>query len=152
MGSHKKHFPLTWSISVKGHSCHTCEKSYWTWKCPYSRANIISTVTTLESNLLQILVYWLINFHSLCLWEQRLVFRLLLARSRFPPLLIDKVVVFMHIFLYKGLISDDLLRFYDIIFTHKKFLDKLCNLLVLLNSLKPESGIRGIFKDTSNLV
>ena len=45
----------------------------------------------------------------------------------------------------------ELLLWYDIHVTHTKFLDKLRNLLVILNIPQTESGFRNIIKDMSDL-
>ena len=50
-----------------------------------------------------------------------------------PPLWIYNIAIFMHSLLYKGLIGYEIVLWYYIHVTHTKFLDKLCNLLVLLN-------------------
>ena len=47
--------------------------------------------------------------------------------------------------------GDELLYLYDIHVTQTKFLDKLHNVLVLLNGPKKESGIIIIFKDASDV-
>ena len=60
----------------------------------------------------------------------------LLSSRGIPPLLLNKVRIFTFSLLYKGLIYNDLLGLYDILTTHTKLLDKLCNLLVLMN--RPE--------------
>ena len=122
----------------------------WPGRWPSSRATIISTVADLEINLLQSLVDWLFNGHSVCLRKWRLVWRLFFAASRFPPLWIHNIEVFLRSPLYKGLIGYDILLWYDIHVTHTKFLDKLRNLLVLLNSPQIESGVISILKYASD--
>ena len=77
---------------------------------------------------------------------------LLLYGNRFPSLLTSKVAVLTCCLLYKELIGDELLWFYDIHVTHTKFLDKIRNLLVLLNIPQTEYGVRIILKDASNLL
>ena len=123
----------------------------WPGLWPSSIATTISTAEARETNLLQSLVDRLLNGHIVCLWKWRLVLRLLFAGSRFPPLWIHKIAVFMRSLLYKGIIGYDILLWYKIHVTHRKFLDKLRNLLVLLNSLQKESGVRSILKDASDL-
>ena len=118
---------------------------------PSSRSTIIYTVVALEVNFLQRLVYWLINSHSVCIWKWSLLLILLIYDSWFPPILIKKFVVFVLILLYKGLIVYELLWWYDIHVTHKKFFDKLCNLLVLLNFLNTESVFWIILKYSSDV-
>ena len=105
----------------------------WLDRKPSAIATTISTATALEVNWIQSLFYQLLNGHSICLWNWRLFSRLLFAGSRFPLLWIDKIMVFTHILLYKVLIGDELLWSYEIHVTHTKFLDKLHNLLVLMN-------------------
>ena len=80
-----------------------------------------------------------------------MVLRLLFANSRLTTIWIDKVAVLTRILLHKGLIDDELLCFYDIYVTHTKFLDEICNLLVLINRPTTESVIRSIFKDASDV-
>ena len=88
----------------------TLVKSYiWPGSWPFSRATNISTASDLEINLLQSLVDWLFNGHSVCLWKWRLILRLFFACSRFPPLLIHKIAVFSRTLLYKGLIGYEIL-------------------------------------------
>ena len=52
----------------------------------------------------------------------------------------------MRILLYKWLIGDEHLWWYDIHVTHMKFLDKLHDLLVLMDLQETESGVRIILK------
>ena len=73
----------------------------WPGRWPSSRATNISTTDTLEVNLLQRLVDWLLSGHSLCLRKWRLDLILLFAGSRFSPLWINKIVVFTRSLLYK---------------------------------------------------
>ena len=49
------------------------------------------------------------------------------------------------------LITYDILWWYDIHVTHTKFLDKIRNLLVLLNPPKTEYGARNILKYASDV-
>ena len=119
----------------------------WPSGWPSYRSTTISTVADLWINLLQSLVDWLFNGHSLCLCKWRLVLRLFFSCSRFPPLWIHKIAVFSCSLLYKRLMGYDILLWYDIHVTHSKFLDKLCNLLVLLIIPQTESGVRSILKD-----
>ena len=100
---------------------------------PSSRSTTISTKEALELNLIQSLVDQLINFHSACLCKWRLVLRLLISGSWFPPILIYKIAVFTRSLVNKVIMVDELLWWYEIHVTNKKFLDKLYNLLVLLN-------------------
>ena len=67
----------------------------WLGRWPSSRATTISTAAALEINLLQSLVDWLFNDHSVCLWKWRLVLRLLFAGSRSLPLWIHKIAIFL---------------------------------------------------------
>ena len=115
------------------------------------RATNISTVSDIKVNLLQILVDWMLKFHNVFLHEWRLVLRLLLACSWFPPLWIYEVSLFTHSLLYKGIIGDELLWWYDIHVTHTNFLDKLRYFLVIINFPKTESVIRSILKDASDV-
>ena len=64
-----------------------------------------------------------------------MVFILILFISSFSPLRVEKVSVFTLILLnkHKLLIGNELLLLYDILITNTNFLDKLCNLLVILN-------------------
>ena len=105
----------------------------WPGRWPSSISTNISTAADLEVNLLQCLVDILINGHSVCIWKWRLVLLLFFSGSRFPLLWIHKIVVFSRSLSYKGLIGYELLLWYGIHFTHPKFLDKLRNLLVLIN-------------------
>ena len=50
-----------------------------------------------------------------------------------PQIWVKNIVTFMCILLQKELIGNDLLRLYDINVTHAKFLDKICNLISLIN-------------------
>ena len=77
--------------------------------------------------------------------------KLLLVSSRFPPFSIDKIMVFKCILLFKVILGDELFWLYDTLVTHTQFLDKICNLLALINFPKTESGTRGILKDTGGL-
>ena len=45
---------------------------------------------------------------------------------------------------------DEILWFYDIQVTDKKFIDKPCNLLVFMNNPKTKSGVKTILKDSSD--
>ena len=62
-----------------------------------------------------------------------------------------KIAVFSRSLLYKVLKRYEILLLYNIHVTHTKFLDKLCNLLVLLNTPQTESGVRIILKDVSDV-
>ena len=108
----------------------------WLDRRPSSRTTTISTVVDLEAKLIQSLVGILLNDHSVCLWKWRLFLRIFFASSQFSPLWINKIAVFTRSLFYKVLIGDELLWWYYIHITHTKFLDKLCNLLVLLNCPK----------------
>ena len=88
---------------------------------------------SLKSTLLQILVDQLLNGHSVFLWMWRLVSRLFFAGRCLPPIWIHNIAVFLCSLLYKGLIGYELLLWYDIHVTHTEFIDKLHNLLVLIN-------------------
>ena len=81
----------------------------WPGRWTFYRATTISTVAALEINLLQSLVDWLFNGHSVCLWKWRLVWRLFFACNRFPLLWIHKIAVFLRSLLYKGLIGYEIL-------------------------------------------
>ena len=126
-------------------------KSHLSGRLTSSIDTVIYTDVYLEDNLIQILVNWLLYLHCVCLWEQRLVLRLILEGSRFPYLGVYKVMVFTRSLLHKVLIGDDILWLYDVQSIHTKLLDKLYNLLVLLNLPNMESGIRSIFKYVSDL-
>ena len=80
-----------------------------------------------------------------------MILRLILTSRGLPPLRVYKVVVFINIFLKKGLIDNNIIRLYDILVTHTKFLDKILNLLVLLNLPETEYRIRVILKYLSNV-
>ena len=118
----------------------------------FSRSTTISTATIIEVKLIQSLVYWLINGYSVYPMKQRLAFRNIFVGSRFPPLWIDKIAVFMHSLFYKGHIGDDILCWYDIHVTHMNFLDKISNLLVLMNYPKMLSGVKIILKYVSDVL
>ena len=64
---------------------------------------------------------------------------------------VDKVAVFTHRFLYKGIIGEDILGLYEIHVTHKKFLDKLLNLLVIMNNLNMKFIIINTLKYASDV-
>ena len=68
----------------------------WPGRWPFFRATTISTAATLETNLLQSLVYWRFNGHSVCLQKWRLVLRIFFACIRFPPFWIHKIVVLLR--------------------------------------------------------
>ena len=57
----------------------------------------------------------------------------------------------MNIFLNRGTIGNDIIRFHDVLVTHTKFLNKLHNLLVLLSHPEMESRIRSILKYASDI-
>ena len=123
----------------------------WPGRWSYSRATTISTVEALRTNLLHCLVNLLFNSYSVCLQKRSLVLRLFFAGSRFQPLWIYKTTIFNHSLLYKGNICYDILLWYGIHVTHTKFLDKIRNLLLLLNIPQMESGFRSILKDASDV-
>ena len=104
----------------------------------------------LEVNLLQRLVDQLLNLRSIGFRQRRLVLRLYLACSRFPLIWIDKVALFTCSLSYKGRVGDEILYWYDIHVTHMMFIDKILNLLVLLNFPDTESWIRCILEDASD--
>ena len=79
---------------------------------PSSICTDISSAAALGVDLLQSFFDRLINGHSVCLHNWRLVLRLLLAGSQFLPLWIDNIVVFARSLLYKRLIGDELLWWY----------------------------------------
>ena len=88
----------------------TLVKSYiWPYGWPSSRATTVYTAAALGINLLQSLVDWLFNGHSVFLRKWRLVLRLFFDCSRFPPLWIHKIAVFSRSLLYKGLIGYEIL-------------------------------------------
>ena len=58
----------------------------WPGKWPFFRATTISTAAALEINLLQSLVDWMFNCHSVCIFKWRLILRLFFDCSRFPLL------------------------------------------------------------------
>ena len=95
-----------------------------TVRWPSTRSNIIPTASDLKINFLQRLVYWLINCHSVWILWIIIFLILLLSRSRFLPLGINKVAVFICNLLHEGLIGDYLLRLYKIKIAQTKFLDK----------------------------
>ena len=119
----------------------------WLDRWPSSRGTTIYTVAVLDVNLLQLIVDWLISVHSVYFKKWRLVLRILLSISRFPLLWIDKITVLMRILLYKGLLGDELFWLYGMYFTQTKFIDRIFNLLVLLNFPKTESEVISILKD-----
>ena len=118
---------------------------------PSSRDTTIYTLAALEVNLIQILVDRIINVQYVCLWKWRLALRILFAGSWFPPLWINNMAVFTSILLYNIIICDEILWWYDIHITHTKFLDKIRNLLVLMNLPKTEYGVRITLKDSSDV-
>ena len=61
---------------------------------------------------------------------------ILLYGSRLGKLLIDNDSFFTHSILYKEIVSDDLLRLYAIQTTHRKFIDRVHNPIVIMNDLK----------------
>ena len=105
-------------------------------RIPSTISITIYSEASTNTNFLQIYIYQMINFHSKILLEWRLVLRLLLVVSGLLMLIANKVAVFLHILLHKGIIGNEILRLYAILATHKKFLDKLHILLVLLNGPK----------------
>ena len=76
-----------------------------------------------------------------------MILRLLVYGSRFPQILIDKDSVLTHSLLYKKLISDDLLWFYAIQITHRRFIDKVHELLLIINYLKGKYSVIIILKN-----
>ena len=108
----------------------------WLERWPSSRTTTISDVADLEVNLLEILVDLMINGHIVCLLKWMLVLILIISSRRLPPLWIEKSVLFTRSLFYKRLMGDDLIWWYYIYITHTKFLDKLRNLLVLMNPPK----------------
>ena len=118
---------------------------------PSSRSTTRYTAADLEVILLQSLVDWLLNDHSLWLLNWRLALRPFFSGSRFPPLWVHNIAVITCSLLYKGLISYDILLWYDICVTHTKFLDKIRNLLVLLNIPKTEYGVKFVLRDASEV-
>ena len=123
----------------------------WPGTLPFSRATTISTAAALEINLLQSLVDWLFNEHSVCLRKWRLVLRLFFAGSRLPSLWIQKISVFSRSLLYKLLTRYEILLWYDINVTHTKFLDKTRKLLVLMYIPQTEYGVITILKYASDV-
>ena len=105
----------------------------WPYILLSSKVTTISTAEALEFNFIKILSGQLLNGHRLFLWKRRFVLRLFHDSIQFPPLLINKVTLFMHSLLYQGLGRGELLWWYDIHVAHTKFLDKLRKLLVLMN-------------------
>ena len=91
------------------------------------------------------------SIENILFCDQRLVLRIISARNRFPQILISNIYILTCSIFRKGLISDELLWSYDIQVTHTKFIDKLWNILVLLNLPKTKSGIRSILKDASDI-
>ena len=53
--------------------------------------------------------------------------------------------------MYKELVSDDILWLYVIQITHSKFIDKVHNLLVIMNDLKSKYSVRIILKKLSDI-
>ena len=106
----------------------------WPGIWPSSRATIIFNAAALDINLLKSLIYRLFNGHIVCLWKWRLELRRFFDGSWFLPLLINNILVLLRSLLYKGLIGYEILLQYDIHVSHTKFLNKLRNLLVLLNT------------------
>ena len=60
-------------------------------------------------------------------------------------------MILIHSLFNKRLIVDDIIWLYDIHVTHIKFLDKLCNLVILLNLPKTESRVRIILTFASDV-
>ena len=123
----------------------------WPGRWPSSRATTIFTAAGLEVNLTQSFVYLVINVQSVCLRNWRLFLRNFFDCIRFPPLLIHNIAVFSRSLLYKVLMGYGLILWYGIHVAHTKFLDKIRNLLLILNISNTESGVRSILKDASDV-
>ena len=123
----------------------------WPVKWPSSRSTTIYTETALEINTIRSLVDRMFKDHSACLRKWRLVLKLLFAGSRFPLIWIHNIAVFTCSLLYKRLIGYDIFLWNNINITHTKFLDKLRNLLVILNIPHTEYEVRSILKYVSDV-
>ena len=93
----------------------------------------------------------MINYHITILRWQRLVLVLLLDINGIPPLLFYKFWVFTCILFYKGLVGNNLICKYDKFITLTNVLDKLRNLLLLLNLPETKSRIIIIPKYVSHI-
>ena len=82
--------------------------------------------------------------------RKRIILRIFLPISGFPPISDNNIAVFKDSLLNKGPVVNNLLRLQDILITHKKFFTKPCNLLVVMNYPEMESIIIIIFKDESD--
>ena len=105
----------------------------WTGIWPSTRYITISTATYFQVNFLQSLFDLLFNFCSVKLLEIKIILILILYVRGLPQIWVKNIVTFMCILLQKELIGNDLLRLYNINVTHAKFLDKICNLISLIN-------------------
>ena len=115
----------------------------------------ISTTATLKINLLQILVDQLLNCHSICIIWLMMFLKFLLYGGRFPSILINKVVVLIHSLLCKVHKGDEILWFYDTQIKHTGILNKIHNLLVVMNPQNTKYEIAIILKyviDVSKLI
>ena len=94
-----------------------------------------------------------INFlFSLVQW---IILIFLLAISGFPLIWVNKVVGLVHNILKKGLICNELFILHNILVPYNKVLNKLRNLLNIMNRTENKSGIRNILKgesDESNII
>ena len=68
----------------------------WPGRWTSYRATNIYTAMAIEINLIQSLVYLLLNGHSVYLWKWRLFLIIYFSVIRFPLILIDKITVFLH--------------------------------------------------------
>ena len=80
--------------------------------------------------------------------EAKVGLEILFFSSRLPLIQVFKVAIFKFILLYKGLVSYEILWWYEIHVTHTNFLDKIRNLIVLMDLPKSEYGFRSILKDS----
>ena len=94
----------------------------WLDRWTSSISTTISTAAALESRLIKSLVNWILNVHSACLRKLRLVLRLLLVCSRFPPLWTGNIKVLTCTLLYNGIIGDDLLWYMTSMSQKRSFL------------------------------
>ena len=151
MVSHWNHLPPTFSTSGNGPSWYTREKSHLTCKMTllhrHYHLHYWGYINQLDSK-----TCWQTSQLSKCMPSgEKVGLDTSTCGSRLPLIWINKVVVLTCSLLHKVLIGGNIIWLYDVHVTHTKFLDKLCNLLVLLHRPNMESGIRSIFKDASDL-
>ena len=105
----------------------------WSGKCIFSITIENYIEATLIINLLHRLVEGLINYHSVRLLEQRLLLIIFFYGIGLPLILFYKAAIFKNIILYKVFLGYYLCKLYDILSTHRKFINKLYNTFVPIN-------------------